>query len=89
MDYSLPGTSAHGDSPGKNIGVGCYALLQGIFLTQKSNLCLMRLLHCWEILYCWASREAQGMVQFSNLGLISQAQIPSGLTQAIKLSEPI
>ena len=25
------------DSPGKNIGVGCYALLQGIFLTQGSN----------------------------------------------------
>ena len=26
------------DSPGKNTGVGCYALLQGIFLTQGSNL---------------------------------------------------
>ena len=25
------------DSPGKNIGVGCHALLQGIFLTQGSN----------------------------------------------------
>ena len=25
------------DSPGKNTGVGCYALLQGIFLTQKLN----------------------------------------------------
>ena len=25
------------DSPGKNIGVGCCALLQGIFLTQGSN----------------------------------------------------
>ena len=24
-------------SPGKNTGVGCYALLQGIFTTQKSN----------------------------------------------------
>ena len=28
------------DSPGKNIGVACHALLQGIFLTQGSNLCL-------------------------------------------------
>ena len=27
------------DSPGKNIGVGCQALLQGIFLTQGSNPC--------------------------------------------------
>ena len=25
------------DSPGKNIGVGCYFLLQGIFLTQGSD----------------------------------------------------
>ena len=27
MDCSLPGSSAHGDSPGKNTGVSCYALL--------------------------------------------------------------
>ena len=30
MDYSPPGSSVHGDSPGKNTGVGCHALLQGI-----------------------------------------------------------
>ena len=29
MDCSLPSSSACGDSPGKNTGVGCYALLQG------------------------------------------------------------
>ena len=29
------------NSPGKNTGVGCCALLQGIFLTQGSNLYLM------------------------------------------------
>ena len=29
MDCSLAGFSAHGDSPGKNTGVGCNALLQG------------------------------------------------------------
>ena len=27
----------HGDSPGKNTGMGCHALLQGIFPTQASN----------------------------------------------------
>ena len=27
MDCSLPGCSVHGDSPGKNTGVGCHALL--------------------------------------------------------------
>ena len=31
MDCSPPGPSVHGDSPGKNTGVGCHALLQGIF----------------------------------------------------------
>ena len=37
IDYSLPGSSLHGDSPGKNTGVGCHALLQAIFPTQGSN----------------------------------------------------
>ena len=32
-----------GVSPGKNTGEGCHALLQGIFLTQGSNLCLLHL----------------------------------------------
>ena len=31
------------DSPSKDTGVGCHFLLQGIFLNQGSNLCL---LHC-------------------------------------------
>ena len=34
MDCSLPGSSIHRDSLGKNTGVGCHALLQGIFPTQ-------------------------------------------------------
>ena len=34
-------------SPGKNTGVGCHALLQGIFPTQGSNPCLLHLLH-WQ-----------------------------------------
>ena len=38
MDRSPPGSSVHGDSPGKNTGVGCHALLQGLFLTQGSNI---------------------------------------------------
>ena len=31
MDHSPPGSSVYGDSPGKNPGVGCRALLQGTF----------------------------------------------------------
>ena len=38
MDCSPPGSSIHGDSLGKNTGVGCHALpLQGNFPTQGSN----------------------------------------------------
>ena len=37
---------SHQGSP-KNTGVGCHFLLQGIFLTQGSNLCFWSLLH-WE-----------------------------------------
>ena len=47
MDCSPPGSSIHGDSPGKNTGVGCHTLLQGIFPTQGSN---PGLLHCRQIL---------------------------------------
>ena len=45
--HNPPGSSLHEDSPGKNTGVGCHFLLQGIFLTQGSNLHLFCLLH-WQ-----------------------------------------
>ena len=37
MDCSSPDSSVHGDSPGKNTGVGSCALLQGIFPTQDGT----------------------------------------------------
>ena len=43
-----PPESSPWDSPGKNTGVGCHFLLQGIFLTQGLN---SSLLHCRQILY--------------------------------------
>ena len=48
MDCSQPGFSVHGNSPGKNTGVGCHALLQGIFPLEGSK---PGLLHCRWILY--------------------------------------
>jgi len=48
MDSSLPGSSVRRASPGKNTGVGCHALFQGIFPTQGSNPCLP---NCRQILY--------------------------------------
>ena len=47
MDCSPPGTSVHGDSPGKNTGVGCHALFQGIFPIQGLK---PGLPHCRQIL---------------------------------------
>ena len=37
MDCSLAGSSVHGDSPGKNTGVGFHELFQGIIPTQGLN----------------------------------------------------
>ena len=48
VDCSPPGSSVHGDSPGKNSWVGCHALLQRIFPTHGSN---PGLPHCRQILY--------------------------------------
>ena len=45
MDRIPPGSSVHDESPGKNTGVGCHALLQGIFPTQGLNPSLSQLLH--------------------------------------------
>ena len=51
LPAELPGTArllCLWDFPDKSTGVGCHFLLQGIFLTQGSNL---GLLHCRRILY--------------------------------------
>ena len=61
MDCSLPGSCVHGDSPGKNIGVGCHFLLQGIFPNQRSH---PGLPHCSQIFFTvWANSS----VQFSSV----------------------
>ena len=46
VDCSPPGSNVHRIS-GKNTGVACHFLLQGIFPTQGSNLILLHLLH-WQ-----------------------------------------
>ena len=48
MDCSPPRSSVCVDSPGKNTGVGCHALLQRNFPTQGLN---PGFLHCRRILY--------------------------------------
>ena len=60
---SPPGSSVYGDSPGKNIGVGCHALLQGIFPVQGSN---PGLLHCRQILYHLSHQGSPSCLQEMN-----------------------
>ena len=47
MDCSQLGSSVHADFPGKNTGMGCHAVLQGIFPTQGLNSHLLYFLH-WQ-----------------------------------------
>ena len=53
---ATPWTVAHGDFSRQEYWSGLQALLQGIFPTQGSN---SGLPHCRQILYHWATREAQ------------------------------
>ena len=48
MDYNSSDSSVCRDFPGKDTGVGCLAILQGIFPTQGSNPHLLCLLH-WQV----------------------------------------
>ena len=66
MDRSPAGCSVHADSLGMNTGVGCHALLQGIFPAQESK---RGPLHCRWILYqlSYLRSPNQLSVQFSSV----------------------
>ena len=80
MESSLPGSSFHGDSLGKNIGVGFHVLLQGIFPTQGSNPGLPR---CRWILCClsnpWSSRILEWVAYPFSMGT-SQTRNQTGVS---------
>ena len=61
MGCSPPGSSVHGNSPGKNTGVGCHALLQGIFPTLGSN---PGLPYCRQILYCLSHQGSPRILEW-------------------------
>ena len=48
MDCSPPGSSVHGIFQAKILELGCH--FQGIFPTQRSNQCFLRVLH-WQVDY--------------------------------------
>ena len=59
------------DSPGTNTGVGCHSLLQGIFLTQESNLGIP---HCRPILYHLSHQESFGGSLFEKTSSAASAK---------------
>ena len=61
MDCSLQDSSVHEDSPDKNTGVGCHALLQGIFPARGLN---PGLPHCRWILYHLSDQGSPGTLEW-------------------------
>ena len=64
------------NSPGKNTGVGCHSLLQGIFQTQESNPGL----HCRQILY-WLSQQGSptDIAKFPSIETVQTWIFPSNI----------
>ena len=83
-DCRPPGSSVHGDSPGKNTGVGCHVLLQGIFPTQESNQVFQI---AGQLFTYSATREAQWYISvlFSSWSLANQSCFVLFLVIAEKL----
>ena len=55
------------NSPGKNTGVGCHSLLQGIFLTQQLS---PHTLHCKQILYLLSHLQFSSVQSLSCIWLM-------------------
>jgi len=80
VDCSPPGSSVHRDSPGQNAGVGCHALLQGIFPAQESN---PGLLHWGGFFASWATREARVPSQLESNHSALTPERPSLIPQSL------
>ena len=65
-------------SPGRDTGVGCHALLQGIFSTQASTQ-VSCLLSCKWSLYCWAAgKHFSSLITCKPTFPCFRSQIPCG-----------
>ena len=75
-DCSPPGSSVYSNSSGKNTGVGCHALLQGIFPTQGLN---PGLLHCRQILYTLSHQGSPRILEWVAYPFSSGSSWPTTL----------
>ena len=69
VDCSPPGSSGHGDSPGKNTGVGCHALLQGHVTCKVKFILLSKSIQMY-------SDESQNIVNIWVMGYWGAGNIP-------------
>ena len=81
MDCSPPGSSVLGYSPGKNARVGCHALLQWIFPTQRLN---PGLPHCRCILYRLSHQGSPRILEWVAYTFSSRSSRPG-----IELGSPV
>ena len=79
VDCSPPGSSVHGDSPAKNTGMGCHALLQRIFLTQGLN---PGLPHCRWIFYQLSHQGSPIILEWVAISFSRGTSWPRNQTQA-------
>ena len=86
MDSGLPDSSVHGDSPGKNTGVGCHTLLQGIFPTQGLN---PGLPHCRWILYCLTHQGSPWLTSNGASAPVIPLDFSSHLSCSLQWLKPI
>ena len=82
-DWSLPGSPVHGDSPGKNTGVGYYAPLQGIVPTQGWNPSLP---HCSWILYCLSHQGSPRILEWAAYPFSRGSSQPSNWTRVSSIA---
>ena len=86
MDCTPPGSSVHGDSPGKKTGVGCHAL-QEIFPTLGSN---PGFLHFRQILYSLShQRRPNGPLLFKHQDIWAYLGISCHHTQGLTLTKSL
>ena len=71
VDCSLPGSSVHGDSPGKNTGMGCHAPSRGSSQPRSPTM-QMESLPCPPVsivIYTWQILSSTELNRFSTVGI--------------------
>ena len=75
------------DFPGENTGVGCRFFLQGVFLIQGSNLCLLHLLHWQEFFTTTCRGRGVNSLSGSREGFLEEVSLERRLLKGGKGTE--